>query len=301
MSIYGWVALVAVLMKVYIGVTSSKYEWASVSWFFLVSAFLMQNLVEWIGYYQLSLGVNSEYLLKVYYITLSFLLFAVLMFVSDKQSRVQSAIVFAYLSTSALLTIAILFTPYIIVGYQSGTFPPVAIKGDYFPIYLYTSLSSVFVSLSFIGYNVVNGADAENRRYNFYNLVSLLPFFLTCIVVGGGILLGFKVNGTGAFPISSSLFMLSILILRCKPHYIVDSAIPFTESRSIFKQGGMNVITATNGDQSLKQMHEAHEELILKCFIDKMGKNKSLLSKQLGIDRKTLSRKLKKHELWWEG
>jgi hypothetical protein len=301
MNIYVWIALIAVLMKAYIGIVSRKYEWADPAWFFLVSAFLMQNLTEMIGYHQVSLDVGPEYLLKVYYITLMFLSVAILRFVCSDRSVFQQRLSNIFMLVGIGVAYLVLFTPLLLNGHVQNAFPVQAVKGEYFHAYLALVLICTLLSFSFIAFNYINSESHKEKRTHLYHLASLSPILILGGYVAVRIFMGFSTNGSGVFPIAGTIFMMITLQLRCRPGYLIDSAIPFTKEHLLSKQVGQSALAGFHQSKSLKQISEDTEFLILQYAIERIGKNKTRLSSNFQIDRKTLDRKLKKHELWWKG
>jgi len=199
------------------------------------------------------------------------------------------------------LTVATLFGNGIVSGYEPNSYPVKAIKGEWFSVYLVYGLLIISSTVFLILKNLVEASDSKTRREHFYELAAFSPFFIITFSLALALLLGLPVNGSALFPIASSLFMVITVILRCTPLYLIISSIATKHEYRLFKCAGLNALKGMQESGNLKQVINNQEAILLAYAIEKLGRNKSKLSEYLGVGRRTLDRKLKKHDLWWNG
>jgi len=306
MSVYAVAAIIAVMIKIIVGIVSQKFSWADQRWNVLVVVFLIQNLLELLTYRQFSIGIEPLHLLKAYYVTLLFLLVSVLGFVVDRKSVKQESVLLFFSIVSVLMLIGVFFSDQFILGSEPSTFPIKAVKGDLFQVYLIVGLSCAAASIVVICTNLVMSKTQNDRQTQAYHMAAYSPFIAITLFVLLGELFKYEANGSELchlpfISIASALFMLITVVLHSTPAYLIERVLPCTNANRLYKNTGLSALKGVHESNNLKQVLEQQEALLLIYAIKKRGRNKSQVAKFLGIGRRTLDRKLKKHELWWRG
>lgn len=278
-------ALGAFLFKGYWWFASAKYTWADTRWYCLIAVFSLQNISEFFAYDLFSHGLSPEIFINTYYILILAVISAVYWFVCDQSDRVQNTLLISIAGGTAIFALLIVFTPYILNGYIVDSFPIKAIKGDSFSAYLSFGLGSLLLAVLIGVVNYRRLTDKKEKLQYRQEMSAFVPFILVTNIIGGGMLLGIEVNGSGLFPLASTLFMAITIHYRCKDLYLIQQQVENTTHQCMANNVGLNDAVSN------------YESLLLKYKIQNHNGSKSALARSLGITRQTLDRKLEKYNL----
>lgn len=299
-SQYFWLALIPILIKFCLWYTSRKYVWADTSWFVLLAALSFQDISELVAYSLHEDNSALELYFRTYYISLAIVVVAVYGYVCNKLSTVQKTIFAVMVLCCSMIAMDVIFYENIIVSYTQGSFPLSSTKGPYFDFYLLFGLACVAASILVI-YRCIFSSNSSNvKQVGIHNLLALTPFFLVGIFIATSMLLDYEVNGSGWFPVASTLFVFTAIILRCHAVYLIEGFIPFTKINITWFTAGRTAVQTIYTNTPLHEAVAEQEKIILNGKIEVIGRNKTQIAKTLGISRQTLNRKLKKHGLHWQ-
>jgi len=296
MSVYVYIAAVAVIIKVYLWYASRHCEWVDGAWFFLVISLTVTNLIELVGYIYVAYSSQPLYLLKTHYIASIVLLLSMLLFISAKESKLQQALVVMSSLLGVALVAVLVFSDRVIAGFEN-TQPVSAERGDLFSLYVYFGALISVLCFGLAMVNLVSAKSIRTWKTYLYHLLSLTPFMVAVIYLVVGITLHADVNGSGLAPITGTLFMAVTIYLKRRPEYLSGSAPQYIIKKISSRQALHSYLDWAMQGKSLKEGLDGQEKVMLSHLIAMHGRNQSLISKQLGIDRRTLGRKLKKHGL----
>ena len=297
---YVWLALIALLLKGYWWIASRKYAWADNKWYLLIGAFTVQNASEFFAYDLLGGSFSPEHFIYPYYASILFVPVAMFGFIRNDevvQRYIYRIMVFSFLVMSGL----VIFTSLIISGYEANTYPIKSIKGDWFSVYLAFALSYLLILIATVAFNFKETVDPIGRLNQVYAMRAFLPFVLVALCIVGGMLLGYNVNGSGLFPIASTLFMLITIQQRCKSTYLIESdpraSIPFSSEWTLTRAIAAEIFQCIVGNRSLAMTMDSVEGKLLNHHCRQHLGSKSSLAKKLGVSRPTLDRKMERHNI----
>jgi len=299
LAAYRWIALTAFLFKGYWWFASRHYEWADSRWYFLIGAFSIQNISEFFAYTLFAKDSAPDRFIEFYFLAILALAVAIYLFVYRGDSRIQRIVLGLLIAGAAVLAACIAFTDFILMGYALDTFPINALKGNYYPVYLAFLLVSQCAIIYAIIFNFLRANAHKDKIECVHVGLAISPFLLVAAIVSICQMLGFKINGSGFFPIASSLFLGITIYFRCKNEYLVESDprvfLPFSDegrlARSVMQDITLCYTQGTNFKEGISNV----EGRVLAYIASQHQGSKSELARRLGTSRQTLDRMLAKY------
>ena len=262
------------------------------AWTFFMVLFGM-NLTELIGFvFQevLSNDARLLFLIAYYGFTivagLSFL--AIAMKISGDLSRPVAHLIFA----TMVVGLTVLLLPNVgLLGIQSIGYSYTRIPGPYYWVLQIIILGGWLLGLCMLIHTLRRGKDWIPRRRAFAMLIATTPTGLGLVLVIILMQIGFKINATLMFSISTN-FLLGVLIYTEYEfrlfHFL--SSVPKTEENKLVCSIINNL--ASSRTYNLSRLSSEFEKLLIENALGSHKYNKTKTAKSLGISRNTLRRKL---------
>lgn len=300
MEWYSYIALGALLFKAYWWFSSRHYIWADARWYLLMGVFITQNASEFLGYNLTSTGLSPDSFVASYFGSMACVPVAMFALINTR-SRINNLLLSVMVLLCAGMIFILQFTPLVVAGFAEGTYPTQSIKGEYFDLYLIFILSFYAVLIYGLVAEYFDKKDPVKRLNHAYLIKACLPFVFIAAYVGVGLLMDMPVNGSGLFPLATSLFLLITIHYKCKSTYLIKSdpraLIPFSIERELSNNIGEEIFQFEIGNIQLSDMLANIESKTLSYKCANHSGSKAQLARRLGVSRPTLDRKLEKHNI----
>lgn len=288
-------AILGILVKLYLLLSSTRRKWISGGLVGLVSILALHNFSELLLFNGFVRHLNAEYLMRAYYLcAISVSTYA--FWYSYKGDRTRSKKLPATVILIALLlSFAVTTSDFVIAGAASLTYSVTAVKGDYYWFFQVFSLVASLGTLTYLVLNYLRSESASEQIRNFYALVSMVPLVITGVAIICLMSLGVKINATFVFPIASTLFLIILIKGKYSESLINDprSFIPFSAEGQLNSSMKASNLLYRIGEIDHK-MHMA--DLEKSTILYMLSKNKGNISKtaaSMKINRTTLYGKFK--------
>ena len=210
--------------------------------------------------------------------------------------KLNNIVIFIYILL-AILTLAILGTDSIIVGLTSIGYSSTAIKGEQFTFYLiFVAACFIFTIFTLLA-GAIKAKSIKTKNRCSWTLIALLPIIIVGMVVAFALNFGIKLNGSGLFPMATTLFLL-ITLKTESLHGLTDIRrfLPFSKEKKATSELQHLFSEYAMGEISYKTMKDGIEQIAVRYKFNK-NSNFSETARAMGLHRSTLHSIVKRHHI----
>ena len=289
-------ALIALLLKLYVLFRNRIEGWNDKSWGGVILAFAALNLSELVVYSVSYSGYSPDNLVRVYYICCLFASFTCFAYLLRTDILWQKIIVIASSLPVLPLSIMIFFTDLVVGDVETVDVLVKAYKGPMFVLFQVYALFNAIVSLGALVWNYRNAETVFERNKQGYNILAVIPIFVTILIVIGFMMIGLKANGSMFLPLGTTFFLMISSSCKAAKDIRYDLRRIFSPKSAVSKAGRkIDLIQAKLAldEINYKDAVEAIEAELMDMLIEKSGGNISEVARNAGIARSMVYRKRK--------
>ena len=289
MSLIVLPSIIALILKILIlGVTkmnSGKYQLFSA----VIIAMASLNVAEIILLLSHANEIAVFYIVKAYYVLTLISLSAVIAYTAEVAQQKNKLFKVAPIAISVVLSVLILFTPYVISGVELLSYASTAKAGGFYWMWQISS-ATMIISVFLIarsGYVKTKNHQIEIRC--IYIGLSFLPLALASLSILFLMGLGYQINAVASLSIASTMFLL-ILLASEYQHRLTDVRrfIPGSSERRASGKIMKIFSDYSRDDIDYRQAVSEIERLLVMQKYDKSEGNASVTAGKMGMPRSSL-------------
>ncbi len=283
-------ALISLIIKTMIlwGVRKTVETSKSHIFIGLITVAIIHNLVEITGLWMLTVGVNPEYIFRVYYALLLFLA-AYISLYCLQVSSLKYSIISIYLVICSIVGVLLMFPGIIIDGYTSISYSITAIHGRFYVVFRGAILLYLCSSLFFLISGYIKTEDRLTRVRCIFTGIALSPIF----AVGFGVLalqaIGVQINAMMAVPIATTFFII-FMVKTERTHKLTDIHlyIPWSNEWNLARRLLAVFSDYTLNRKTVKESVTEIEIMLIRYKLNRYDYNICRTSKSMGLPTSTL-------------
>jgi len=296
-------AIVGILVKLYLLLSTSRRAWISKSLIGLVWVMALHNLSELLLFNSFVRHLNADYLMRAYYVCTICISTYAFAYAAGEKFIINRLLSGTVACAAFTLILVVMVSDHIIVGTTALTYTITAIKGEAY--WLFQSFALI-VALSTLYRLIVNYFDSKSAKEqirNFYALASMIPLIFTVVLIVSLMSFGVQVNATFVFPIATTLFLLILVKGKYSQDLNKDprSLIPFSAEAELDSSMKNSKLQYCLGEIDHKEFIASLEKSVIIYNLSKHGGNISKTAEAMRIKRTTLYGKFKAFEIDYRG
>lgn len=274
----------------------TDYLWA------FIAAFAVHNLCELLAIFDAMDGSPNLYLYKVYY-SITFVLMAYACSMGIEIGGARRIKWFSYVERcvwvlSGLGVVLSLFTSKILGGLTSLGYIYTAVKGDYYELFLATSVIALLGSLAGLSVGLKSSNSERQKRRSLIAILAFFPVVAAALTVLALMSAGYKTNALVVLPLASAVFLV-ILVYSERAHGLTDvqKIMPGTRQKQAIDRMSRLFSEYALGKIEYYYAIDEIEKLMVGYAHDKHDGNILRTAEHMGLSRSTLYKKMSKHKI----
>lgn len=293
MSVYFVPALIALLIKLFVLTHVIRGGKVSIVFLSLIVVFAVHNGIELFGYMYFEEGSLVNVFFRLYYVATAFACLYILLHGLSVSKLENNTLTSILIAATAVLSVLMLFSNWVIAGQYSIGYSVSAIKGPMywlFAVYLFTVLFSTVAVILYGHHRSTAKIDSVRCLHSLMALGPVMLVFALALIFK---IADIGVNATGLIPIATTLFLGIVLKTESK-HKLSElrRLIPLSSERETTNNLMDlldNYIQNSGKDNIYKELQDGIEREIIAYSLKKCDNNVSSTTKMMGLkNRSTL-------------